>query len=388
MALVIAMANKAKASKDIYLLNIIAFIVMSVLTLTLSACKFTAFRHKPYLLVQRDVIFEDNSGNLYIEGGYDYGTRSLCTYSYEKTNNVSKVQFKDGNEYLNYECGSSNSKYFFSALNPSSSDIGRIESFNKSFEMVSSTNIGKDVRIVDIECTEQYVYTTVRDNETKIYSLIRFDCLLKEMTILIDNLNDINNYEDSDVRLFFKKSAGSDYYMSKYENTRLLFLGNHRYSPTVDLYLSDDSIVIINNGEQHLFEKEYDFNELYNYAYLIDGKIVFATYKNVLNNECGSLNNLNGECICGINESYVFSFDTITNEVQLINRFEKGAFLINYDLQETRYYYDGGLYINDRLIRECEKVESDELEEVGILEKSEERLKYYLSYYNGNFYGI
>ena len=96
-------------------------------------------------------------------------------------------------------------------------------------------------------------------------------------------------------------------------------------------------------------------------------------------------------CFCGFKKSYLYIYDLKTNELTLIKEFGNRTFLIDYDLDGAKYYYNGCLYVNDALYRECEKIESYELEEIGAFDSfgvSDARLNYYISYYNGEFYGI
>ena len=92
-----------------------------------------------------------------------------------------------------------------------------------------------------------------------------------------------------------------------------------------------------------------------------------------------------GICICSLEESYLYKYDLSSNELSLIKQFDKGTFLIDYDLNEYKYYKDGGLFINDVLFRECENIYPEYEEH---LTSDDKYIDYYFSYYNGEFYGI
>ena len=50
-------------------------------------------------------------------------------------------------------------------------------------------------------------------------------------------------------------------------------------------------------------------------------------------------------CVCGFQESYLFSFDLNSISLTLLFNYPAGAFLIDYDLEGSDYYFDGSLFI-------------------------------------------
>ena len=49
--------------------------------------------------------------------------------------------------------------------------------------------------------------------------------------------------------------------------------------------------------------------------------------------------------VCGFQESYLFSFDLNSISLTLLFNYPAGAFLIDYDLEGSDYYFDGSLFI-------------------------------------------
>ena len=136
--------------------------------------------------------------------------------------------------------------------------------------------------------------------------------------------------------------------------------------------------------------KDYVFNKFYRNCFLIDNHILFAVYRDLLNKECLGKKR-SDPCVCSLGESYLYCFDLETRELHLVNKYPKGTFLIDYDLNNVEYYYDGELYINNIAYRQCEIITPGESEKIRMdysFSSMDEKGHYYLSYYKGEFYGI
>ena len=371
--------------------------IFSVLTLVsllviLNSCSLYKYRHKPYYLSQTNVFFETLNGDVYFKIGT--GTDFLCKYNLEKKNYREVQSFYEGNEYYNFESATSNSNYLFVYLTPADVELPpMIKVFNKSFEEVNKIIFAKGEQIVGLACSDEYVYIYKKESETNTYSLIRNDFLSNSSSILVGDLNGITSYQDNDISLFFCLKNGYRRYLGKYgEKTTLIYdYSNERFTDKLLLKQSNDSLIITYCGIKHSFKKQHNFNYFYEKAFLFDNDLYFATYSYMKSKECGQEGSAAKKCFCGMKESYLFRFDTLTNELFEIGSFNSGSYLIDYSPNSVEYYYDGALYINNELVKECEKIQADPLVKINAFERIpgyDYKLDYYLSYYNGNFYGI
>lgn len=352
----------------------------------LNSCLEYKNAHRPYCLNQADILFEDSNGDIYFISGS--GSYFLCKYNFEDYGHREVCRFYEENEYYNFEVGASNSDYLFVGLRPGHVELPPIiKVLNKSFEEVNRISLTNKDAIVGLACSDQFVYICKYQYETKTYSLIRNDCLSDSSFVLVDDLKGMTSYQDDDISLFFKIKSSFGNYLGKYdEKTKLIGTFSCLYTDKIVVDLSSNSIVISNCGEKHSFKKQHRFNRFYKKAFLSGNDLYFATcfYSNGV--ECGE-NPDSDECFCGVKQSYLFHFNTLTNELDEIGSFEPGTFLIDYDSSSVKYYYDGALYINDELIRECEKIQPNP-SSTDDYKSYYYKPNYYLSYYNGQFYGI
>ena len=96
-------------------------------------------------------------------------------------------------------------------------------------------------------------------------------------------------------------------------------------------------------------------------------------------------------CICSLGKSKLYSFDLVSKELEVLNEFDSGTFLIDYDLNKVGYYFNGGLYIDNTLAKSCDKIKEGNLEKIrgkNYFSDGEEKHKYYLSLMDNIFYGI
>ena len=71
--------------------------------------------------------------------------------------------------------------------------------------------------------------------------------------------------------------------------------------------------------------------------------------------------------------------------------FDKGTFLIDYDQNGAEYYKDGSLYVKGLQTKECRRIEPGETITITgkkSLNQEDINMELYLSYYDGDFYGI
>ena len=363
------------------------------LSISITGCGYK-YVHIPYCLNQAMVLFEDESSNLYFDCESN-GTNNLCKYNYDDIrDNCDGIRFNVDNREFHFDTAVSNSNYLFANVTaPDRSLDTAVIVFDKSFS-VFKTLLFKgynDEIVFDLACSEHYLYLVIGNSLNNGFcSLIRYDYLLDTRTLLVDKIEKFGSYSDEDISLFFGilEKQPRKCVMKYSSKTRLLCLNGTYYTDKLKLNLSGSYFVINSKGKEYKFKKENQTNSIYKKVFLIDDKLLFATYKDVWNPQCGSENNTFGECICGMRESCLYSFDTTTNDFSLLGSYESGTFLIDYDLDECRYYYNGGLYINGSLVRNCKKIENNQLIKMDADEKVYTNPDYYVSYYNGEVHGI
>ena len=86
--------------------------------------------------------------------------------------------------------------------------------------------------------------------------------------------------------------------------------------------------------------------------YIENNKLFFSIFDAIEKEDCIAYN-----CICSIGESKVVSFDFLTKKLVVEKELKEKSFVISIDSDGTTYYYDGGVYINDNLIFEVNKIE-------------------------------
>lgn len=241
-------------------------------------------------------------------------------------------------------------------------------------------------KIRDIACSNAYLYICIENKEDGVVNLLRYDCENDNLVVAEDNIQENSAYEDDDIHLFFATYNFGVYkrFIGKYlEKTRLIGSYDTFFTDRIKLDLTSENICIKCNEINYEFRNEYSFTDLYKKVYLIDNQLLFATYRNVNNSFCASDDSWH--CICGLRESYLYKFDLLTNTLSLIKQFDSGTFLVDYDLENVQYYYNGGLYINDNLHRNCEILKPIENDSHH---RSSDIADYNISYYHGEFYGI
>ena len=372
-----------------------AFWTITIIPLVFLMCScwlIPTYHHRPHYLYQTDVIFEDSNGNVLFEKP---GSILLSVFVPS-----SDLNYYNGFTFpgLNYEGGAANSKYFVARLVSISDSLDRcfIRIFDKSFNIVKTITFSNGEKVHGIACSENYLYIYLEKLDFNKASLIRYSFAFDSISILVEDLKNSKSYQDEDIHLFF---AYNRYYfkLCKYGDTKTCLYnpiyesnGSHRKTDKIDLSLfrNGKNLVVENESEVHTLDLNLDLASnhhlsdchLYSKAYLIDDQLVFAIYKESTTQQCET----RGGCICSLQESYLYKYDLASNELSLVKEFEKGTFLIDYGLDGYKYYKDGGLYINDVLFRECENIYPEYVEHLT----NEEKMFYYFSYYNGEFYGI
>ena len=380
---------KPKPSKKSFALKGIAF--LTICSFSLCSCFLKTYKHKPYMLRQVNIIFEDSQKNTYGRMDWYNSVGNLEKYSVSSPNHQEYVLIKDGDTRLYYDDVAANSSYLIAAMHPyANSTFSIIKIFNKDFDLLKSFNV-EEGHIRGLSCTETNVYWSLRTNDEGTHNLYRYNLETEEIALIASDLQKTGSYCDEDVHLFFD----SFFFLGKYDTKT--FLTRHIYdddrsaflkADDLELRITSKNIKITNQGQDYTFQNKWG-SEWWRYkAVLINDSLIFATYHNVKNNKCGSLDST-GRCICGMKESYLLCFDVKTNELRLLNEYDSGTFLIDYDLENVAYYYKGGLYLNGVLSQECELVEDVKEEPFGLFDQwTDYQKEYFVGFKNNIFYGL
>lgn len=332
--------------------------------------------HNPSLLHQTRYVLEKDGGIIYLD--------SLESFMRSSLNRTYEPHYFFHNDIRLMSTGNNSITYSEKYVAFS----GRVSSYNDSTSYIQVYDA--DFSLIKEFANEGYYDAIFYDNFL-YYSnfnnqLVKYDIENNSTIIVANDLKPTLSYYDSSYSfdigmyneftncLFNGKAFLSHYYVD----------GNlHLYCKNFDLCIKRNRLSINDIEDEN---KNYFFDRLYDNAYLIDDKIVFAAYCRLENDECGSQSDL---CICRLGKSYLFAFDIKTQEMSLIKEFADGTFLIDYDLENAHYYYQSAFYTNNVFVRESKRIEPGELKTI----KGEKYLPrgtgvpYYLSYCNGKFYG-
>lgn len=262
-------------------------------------------------------------------------------------------------------------------------------SFQKAFYYDSSSIVEEMI------CTEKSLYSVVKKRDIGLTELHRLNLATFEDDLLLSDMRKTNHYIDEDFTLFYNSEEIDNlgYYCNK---TMLLekydksIKDQVYFTDRTELFIDKDSLCIVNDGKTINIENVFGISKLYRKAYIQDNKLIFAGLNYQPNKECFTYEeNTVLPCLCGLKESFLFYFDLGTNKLFLLNEYPDGTFLIDYDLETTQYYYDGGLYVDNSFIRSCEKAKIGPLEKFyGSYKPEYDLRRHYLCFHEGEFYGI
>ena len=348
--------------------------------------------HRPAVLNRTSDIFEDANGKIYcVQGDW--------LYYFDESDNKTPHLFDrtDGNgEWLNPHGLIRDDNYFYYFFEDGNSGGQTnywIKIFNHKFELQETVILPDDMFVWGKCVVEGKVYYVLKTGYIDKLDMYCYDTQTKETRLIFENIETDTRVIDGENELYYNRKYNIqtltpkvklDYWWDdKLDNSHLFF------EDTFDLYFDNKSIYLTINGEKYTFEKDRNFNEFCSKATLVDNKVIFATYDYIKNKKCGNYSDY--YCICNQGKSFLYVLDLDTKELNLMDEYEAGTFLIDYDLEGAKYYYDGGLYINNVFYRECEKIEPGPIEikrGEGYFRFEERKLDYGVSYYKGEFYGI
>ena len=371
--------NNNKKNNVIMLLLICFFIVFF-----LASCGFySTNRHLPSNVRPTSVVFKDNKDNCY----FNYGYRVLCVYNIHYKNYYQKASFfEDDSNYGFVRCASNSNYLFIELMTYNMNSLRKIVVYDKNLVLTDTIITDKpNINIGAMACNDEAFYWIETQQDTNIRTLFKYDITGKNTYVLKENVGTRGSFVDSNACLFFNK-----YDMSIYSNKTVLLCYYEDEKPVfftdeLSLTFAKKEIVFTNKGVRYSFSIDWLFNRFYSNAYLIDDKIVFCVYRDKNDKDCGYPE---GYCICGWKESYLFSIDTISNELDLIREFPEGTIVIDYDLDNVEYYYEGAFYQNNVSFRKCERIAVGEKRPSSSIRWDDYNLNYYISYFDGEFYGI
>ncbi len=377
-----------------------SMLVLFFCFLLLPSCKLlTIEKHRPVLFYDADYAFSDSSENDYFLLN-DSVPKRLAVYDKNSTDDLWYYRYRTycfhDNDGFSGENVASNSNYIFVSGHRNDLLIDdTIKVLNKSFVTIKTISFGENKRICQILCDDNYLYLIINHNDVGLKKLHQIDLCNFEDVVLCGDTSETNHYIDEKTHLFYdnwetvlysektKMLSGYDY-----DGMRpILYTDMHR------LYLTETSIVIEYNDLKTEIDNIYGITQLYFKAYVMDNKLVFAGLVFQPEKSC-FFHNIKTACIpcvCGIMESYLFVFDLETDKLLSCKKYEIGTYLINYDTDNTQYYYNGGLYNNGSLVRECEVAHVGETETFSRFSNYKTewgKRHYHLCYNNGSFYGI
>lgn len=348
------------------------------------------YTHKPVFLHQNAVIFRDELNTLFSNDD-DLREQSLfIQYNNSNENRFEYKVFSENGKRVNYRGSASNKKYLFvHTVGPNYSSQHVIKKYDLSLNQIDKIEIDTNYSLEGIECNDEYIYAVICHKQTKECMLVKYsvdNCEEKSKTKIESN----SFFADDDVALFIGKNYEV---IERKEKTELFHEQRNKtkclYNSDVEITFSTKTVNATIDGNAYSWTKTVNFNYFYEKAYLIDHFVVFGALQYSKSHECNSV--INDICYCGLKESYLFVLDIEEKTLLLTKQLKRGSFLIDYDLDDVVYYYDGCLFNGDKMIRECEKISLDiakrSLLPPHYFEEDASRV-YRLAYYDGNVYGI
>lgn len=369
---------------------LLSIIAIGSLALAISLTIFS-FRHKPYLYEQTDFTFQDSRGLCYFKNSKnDY----LCVYDTSKVNNYELCSFYDDDgAFLYCDSVTRNSQYLIVSLSPySNSKFSYIRIYDKAFALVDSIKID-DGHVMDLASTDNNLYFTVRKDRKSEYTYSTMNYNLQSQTVeeVICENKDEDYWSNGENKLFIINS-----YRIQVPKEKMSFIRTYSRKEKMTIWkvcdfrieVSNNTIKIQNGEYSKSFKAKGKNNKCYEKLALIDNHLIFATYLDVKNYKCGSYDNVSNKCSCGMRESYLYDYDTSSGVLSFIQSFKSGTFLIDYDLENVRYMYKNKLFDNHKET-ECKNIPIIKEEMWGPFNQvSETAFEYFLSFYDGKFYGV
>ena len=367
---------------------IVIFGIIYAIFFTLS--NWVYYVHKPTVPIQQEYLFKDNSDNIYyfsfgeIKQIYETSKSRFAQNFYNKFDDNVDIHFAVSSEdYLYIALKNWNTYESKSSFLKIDKDFNIVKIWDFSF---------LDSRVISMVECDDLIYALF-ETKSNGHFLYMVDFENDNFFQVKNNVDSFDVFEDNDIKIniCLNEKYGSGYMSIFDKKMKLSQYGNTLYfDEKIFLEVSDKTLNFNVNGASYSFDKRDNEIGLYKNAYLIDNKIIFATLELFEDDSCGYGPGKPSYCICSYGKSFLYSFDIETKELTLLEQFKEKTFLVDYDLDGAKYYYDGKLYINGSYYRDCETIKEGEKEDhtgSSYFERSEIRY-YYISFYEGEFYGI
>ena len=343
--------------------------------------------HKPCVVIGgHSLMFEDNNQNAY---SFHLSEIERCNEKKQPTSFFPKNNFQ--NFHVNSVC--LNDDYIFATISKTRSVKNcMIVVFDKSMEEIKRIASDFYIRLISVYDNYLYcVYDSSPANDCN-YVLAKYSLWTFERTIINDNVLPGNVYYDGDVTIFLDGGYNSmNYYVSglHFDNEECYFGGGwfRSWTGIIDVQVDNNLLTINYAGINKTLILPFDNSHLMYKSYIKDNLLILGVEETINNEECVP----NCPCVCKQGRSTLIRYD-LKNEsfLELIN-YGKGTFLIDFDRDGAYYYFDGGFYNHENLVRACQKLEPNG--QVTVRNKDYDYLHvkkdiFYIEYYNGKFYGI
>lgn len=317
--------------------------------------------HRPAIIEHTYVKkIQDESNNFYFLDGENILKNNI-------DNKLERIDVIDKNviptlfsSYCDYN---NNRLLFYGLLNKNILGVDRgIVIYDNTFEIVKV--IPEDYTVscmsIDNEFLYCYCYRYLQNEHRNHYCLIKYNIESLDRVVLADDFMAGNVYSDENVTLFVQYAAGN--HLVLYNTKNSIFYSNiDKFScfeatkKTITGQI-DNRTLKINYLEEELFfnlpfEKTYFYDNVYvNEEYLLVGVMEY-----IANDECDPTWWSYG-CICHYGRSLLLRYDFESKEFSIVQNYDTGTVLVDYDEFGSNYYHDGKLYNHNTVVKECSTI--------------------------------
>ena len=357
--------------------------------LLIIASQIIFVKHKPSYLHQARIAFKDNNNNAYFSTIFDLVGYNFSESDYNENSQLSEIVNISSKRIVEFD------DYIALTAYDSKTKLSSIRVYNKNFELMLLDTFDESVAILDAVGRGDVLYYLQKELTNNSVSLFSLDIQTRSSSLLLTRVEHLTTYSGSDVKITFGELDAWGRRMAILGSTTpfLNVLINNelcKYCDGVVVSLNKKKITITYDNYSYEFKNNLALDVFYDKCYLIDNNVVFAAYKNKKTIWCGRYSNT-APCICSFGTSALFSFDLITKKLSVIKSYEPGTFLVDYDMSGSKYYYNGGLYVNDCFLHTCETIKPSQLQIIAgqnYYSPGKEQSDNYLSFLDDTFYGI
>lgn len=369
-----------------------AIIWTTLICFVLVEMNSTYMIHEPSFLKQTISCFESKEGEVYFLYPLSY-RNGLCKFDDKKEmTNYSIVEFYHEDIKIQGDDFAFNDNYvaYVGSVQRDNQFDRYLQIYNHNLELLDEIylpNAHVHGMVLDGDCV---FYTSSNNSNPDNVSLFKYRLLTKELFVSQNNLQENVLLDDNSTKLYV--GLNHRLFLGRNDSKLLLpfyFDNNHyqhSYFFNLDVSTNSKGKLVIQNGDITVVKNQNNSCHLYENAFLVDNKIVFAVYEKNNNPNCGAKSQ--ETCVCQYGKSHLYSYDLISNELITVDDFENGTFLIDYDLDGYCYYNNGNLFVNKIMKRECKRISPGEVKKSNLKKSLDFKNKYYISYHNEEFYGI